>query len=491
MQHNYMKQRLLSLQRARRRVTAFIDARPMMSFALALLLLLVVIALGNAMRRPAPEESAQDTRPVRTVDVYTIGQAPQVQTLARIDNTGVVTLLAQTSGVVQSITAQEGNTAGIGSVLLALGSTYDGQNAAAVQQRLAYSQYAHINDTYDLQAELINNQRELAEERDDEADAQREIAEQSLHDTNDLLDLNEDLLSDTKDLLDSLDPNDLSDANQAKIAAAKAQEIQLTGSVNQLKATRRSLTHSSDDDEHPSAIAELSRDITLKQLDLQEASLDLARDSAWLQVELANVAASLMMPTAPLSGVVEKVHVTPFQQVSPGTPLITLHAPDEEITAEVLVSRDIAQLVAQETPSRFTLTEEVVIGAVPTHVSTSATDGPLHSVLFTLPGSVSTAVTDGDHVSVALSLQAIASETDVARVFVPLEVVHHGSQVQAQEGAAGVFVLQDGAAAYRAIDTGPVRGRFIEVRAGIAVGDQVIVQRNVVNGAAVTVAGDE
>src|SRR4051794_28069288 len=86
--------------------TSFIKLHPLGSFFIALGLLFLVIIIGHVLNQPKPQPEAKPT--IKSVQLYSIGSIPKATFQAKIEKAGVVKIIAQTSGIVQSIAVNEG-----------------------------------------------------------------------------------------------------------------------------------------------------------------------------------------------------------------------------------------------------------------------------------------------------------------------------------------------------------------------------------------------
>lgn len=104
-------------------------------FLIGLAAFFALIGLANYLREskePEPEEPVQAT----FVELYQPGQA-YLTTQAKVTDKGVVTVVAQTAGVVQRVNVTEGKTVRRGQQLASLSSNYQGANSSALQLELA------------------------------------------------------------------------------------------------------------------------------------------------------------------------------------------------------------------------------------------------------------------------------------------------------------------------------------------------------------------
>ncbi|MBI3342458.1 efflux RND transporter periplasmic adaptor subunit [Candidatus Curtissbacteria bacterium] len=140
-----------------RRTLRFIDRRPLTSFFALLVLLLVLIALGNFMRKPRHADQNVEVAP-KIVQTYTIGATPKITVQGQIEKSGIVKITAQTPGIVSQINVKAGQQVWRGTNLLSLSSNYSGSNPLSVARQLAGAQYKNIVDTFPMQKDLIGKQ---------------------------------------------------------------------------------------------------------------------------------------------------------------------------------------------------------------------------------------------------------------------------------------------------------------------------------------------
>ena len=185
-------------------------------------------------------------------------------------------------------------------------------------------------------------------------------------------------------------------------------------------------------------------------------------------------------PASPFSGVVERVFVKQFDFVSPGIPLMIISQVVEEdpISAVAFVSKDIAQLVSQLEMSILHIGNEK-IEAIPSYVSSEAVSGSLYAVYYSVPDKYNKALTDGGYISIEIPVgypDSIASTP-----FVPIDAVYQ------TRSRAYLFVSENGKAVSREVVLGQIFGRFVEVESGLQSSDQVIIDRNIIDGDIVSV----
>ncbi len=458
------------------RVTTFIKRRPITSFIIALGLLLAIMFLGTVL---SSKQKTPVTKPViKSVQIYKIGTAPRITIQAKIEKSGVIKITSLTAGVIQSINVKEGDVVNKGANLFNLASNYQGGNAPLLQAAIAQKQYANVRDTFKTQKELIQKQRDLANSSETNSERLREISSQSIGETKDLLTLDQDIVNTLNQNLDNYVATNSGGINDAIILQTKEMKSQFQGAINGLNQALRSTEYQSSDSNPPADIAQLQKEITLKQLDIQEKALELNKEVTRLQAAIAQVNADLMHPVAPLPGTVQRIYVKEGQQVSPGTPLLLLAGSSDVVTAVALVSENIAHNVSFIEESTLYFGTEIY-NEFPYFVSTEATDNQLFSIDFVVPPQFFPIVADGEFIPVAIPVGY--ANTGSAIPFVPLDAIY-----QSQEQAY-VFVVENGKAVSRTVTIGQVFGGYAEITSGLQASDQVILNRNIIAGDRVTV----
>lgn len=462
------------------RILRLIEKRPLISFFTALGIFLALIVLSNFLKRPAQTKTETKLIP-KNVQVYTIGSAPKIRFQAQIEKSGVVQITALTGGVVQSINFQPGDSVSKGNTLLSLSSNYQGGNAFSLQRQIAQTQYNNVNDTYQTQKDLISKQRELAEKMEDNDEELRDISAKSIDETQAIIDLNNNILSTLDQNLRQYEStNSAQTDNSALILQTRQLKSQFLSANSQLQSAIRNTRFASDDEQEPAAMADLQRDITIKQLDIQEKALDLNKEIFRLQLQVAYVNEALMFPSAPFSASVERVFVKVGQAVQPGTPLMVLsqYAQDDPIIALAYVPREIAQKVSLLEPSILYI-DTMSYEAYPAYVTRDAIQGTLYGVYFDIPENYHASVTEKGYIEVDVPVGTY--DTSASVPFIPLDSIYQ------TKDKSYVYVAIKGYAQSKQIKLGQVLGRFVEVESGLSSGDRVIINRNVIDGDAVKV----
>lgn len=459
---------------AGRKVKTLIKTWPLMSFFGALALLLVVLSVVRILGTPekVTEETVVEPKMVKT---YQIGETPTLTVQAKAEKTGVVTIMAQTAGVVKDIKAFEGDAVSANKVVIGMASTYSGANAASVQKQIAAKSYANARDTLDTQLELINKRRELAEKTDQNADQLSNLSKDTLGRTRDQLALSENILG----LIDAQlrEYEATLPADDPQILATKQQKAQALAAVNGLKDAVANLDYSTTSANPPAQLADLGREIALKGLELEEKGLRLSLEISQLNLKLARIGEALYYPQAPFAGTVERVYVKPGQLVQPGTPLMAIAGTEQTMKVVALVSADVAKKVSRYETSRLYLPTGP-IDQVPQYVATEPTDGNLYAITWCQLDAFSGQLAEKDLINVEIAVGY--QETLTSTPFLPIDSVY-----QTQDEAY-VFVLSGengtGVVESRKVELGTVYGSYVQVEAGITAGDEVILDRTVITG---------
>lgn len=451
--------------------------RPFTAFFIVLLLLLALIILGSTVFKPKPLEEHKGEI-VKQVEIFKIGTSPRITVQARVEKTGVIKIVAQTPGIVSSINTYEGELVEKGRNLISISSNYYGGSAASIGRQIAQSQYELTKQTYELQKELVEKQRKVAQRSDDNSDELRDISNRSLDETRSLLDLNESLLGTINSNLSQYEATNSAGINDSLIFQTNSQKSQLLAAVNQLKQAIRSTELISGSDKPPADLSNLQREITLKNLDIQEKSLAVGLLVSKLQLTLAQVNEAMMFPATPFKGVVEKVHVRIGEAVNPGQILATISGVQGKIILDAKVPANTAKNISKLEESEI-LINGMVIKSMPAYVSGEATEGQMYSVIYHVEDQYQEFFTDNGFVSISIPVGIPDSNAVVP--FIPLDSIF-----QTQDESI-VYLSKNGKALARKITMGQVQGSFVAVTEGIGNDDEIILSRNVVEGDTVRV----
>ncbi|GIW61707.1 MAG: hypothetical protein KatS3mg089_0559 [Patescibacteria group bacterium] len=452
-----------------KKIKIFLIKNPFKSFFITLVFLLLIMIFGNILSNKTELKKEKQSL-IKEVSVYQIGKTSTIRLQAKLEKKGVVKITALAPGVVSSILVKEGQTVSKGQTLIKLSSNYQGGNAQSLQSQLAKLQYQNSKETLTTQKEIIQKQREVAEKNRDNTEELRKISEQSLGSSRELLDLNQQILNFINEQINELEKVN---APKENIFSLKIQKAQIESGVNQLLNNLRNLEYTTNKENPPTNLADLQKDITLKQLDLQEKALEINKEVSRIQYNLALINESLMCPASPFAGVVERIHVQSGQSVNPGTTLVTISSNQISANAVVNIPRDIALLVSRIQPSLLYIGKQK-ISIIPDYISTVATDGQMYAVIYTLPSEIIGKITEESYIPVDIPLSV--SSFDGATTFIPIDAVY-----QSQKDSY-VNVVNNGKAQTKKIILGNIYGQYVEVISGLSTDDQIILNRNIISG---------
>jgi len=443
---------------------------PFGSLFVTLGILVALIGANSFFIRPV-ETTEEVAVPVKTVSVYRIGEAPTINIQAQVEKSGVITITAQTSGVVQKIYFNEGKSVLQGQTLISLSSNYQGGNAAAVQTAIAARTLINTEETYDTQKDIISKQIDLTNKTDENSDELRSIASKSLQETRDLISLNTNIIDTLKANLAAYEAA----GDDSSALSTKQLISSYTSANNSLNSALRNNEYSSSSEKKPAEISNLSRDITVKQLKMQQKAIDLGRDISRLQLQLARIMEATMYPSSPFNGTVQRVFVKVGEAVSPGTPLVQLSQVIEEdpIIAIAYVPLEIAESSTYAQPSILTI-GKMSYEAYPSYITQDAIKGTLYGIYFPIPDSYSKFVTENGYINVKLPVGYADTSSSVP--YIPLDSVYQ------TQNSSYVFVIKNGKAQSKEVQLGPVLGGFVEVVSGLSSGDTIILDRTIVTG---------
>lgn len=446
-----------------------IRRRPLFNFFLALIILFFVI-FANSILTAIPAE--KETTPAKKlVQTFSVGKSSELTVQGTVEKEGIITISAQTAGVVQSVRVTEGDSVNKGSVLTNLSTNYQGDNAPGVSSAIAQKQYQNTLETYPIQLDLISRQRDIATASAANTDELRKINEQSKGDTQGIIDINNTLLDNLNIQINTLHQQGLPDSDP-QLVALLGQKTQLLSAQAQLNAAQRQANYATDTKNPPTTLANLQKEITMKQLDLQEKGVKLGKDIARLQASLAAIGASVMNPASPISGTVQQIAVHVGESVSPGQTIAIISSPDAKTTVTVSLPQSIAGSISEVTPSTLILGNQTY-KTLPRFVSTDSVNGTLYAAIYDIPANLTTHLTNNESIMVTIP---VVKEVESIDPFVPLDSVYQTVD------SAYVYVLRNGKAVSTKVDLGNVYGGYVEVLRGVSDGDHVILSRTVING---------
>lgn len=450
----------------RKKVISFVEKYPLRAFYSILGIIVLLIIISNLISHiPKPEQIA--VKPAKLVHVYQVGSVPKISVQAQVEKSGVIKIVSLSGGVVQSVFKTEGNTFVQGETLVGLSTNYQGGNSFSLSRQLAQTQYNNIVDTFPTQKEIIQKQKEIAEKTDTNNDKLRDITNQSIDETKGLISLNEEILR----LIDEQIAQN--SGNDALILALKQQRSQFLAATNAARNGLRVSENQVNADNPAAQLSDLQKEVTTKQLEIQDKMLEVNKELSRIQLLIAQVNEGLMFPSAPFSGTVQKVFVKVGEAVQPGKELMVISqdVQDDPVVAIAYVSNEIARKISRFEESTIHL-DSISYSAYPSFISTEAVQGTLYAVYFPIPENYAHLVTEKGYIQIDLPIGYY--DTSAAAPFLPIDALY-----QTQDSSY-IFVAKNGIAKSKLITVGQVYGSFVEVTEGLNAGDQVILDRTVI-----------
>jgi len=206
---------------------------------------------------------------------------------------------------------------------------------------------------------------------------------------------------------------------------------------------------------------------------MQEKSLELNKEVSRLQANIADVTAAAMYPTSPFGGIIQRVYVRAGQLVTPGTPLAEISATKDATSALVDVPENILKNISPIDSSTLYIGNKS-FDTRPTFVPTEATNGSLFTIVYPIPDTLRNLVSDGEYVQILIPVGN--TDTTAAIPFIPLDAIY-----QTQDSNY-VLLDQKNKAVVQKVSIGSVFGSFVEITQGLASGDMIILNRNIITG---------
>jgi multidrug efflux pump subunit AcrA (membrane-fusion protein) len=446
-----------------------IRRRPLFNFFLALIILFFVIFANSILtNKPAGQDA---TPPKKIVQTFTVGKSSELTVQGTVDKAGIITITAQSPGVVQAVRVTEGDSVVKGTILANFSTNYQGDSAPGVSSAIAQKQYQNTLDTYPIQLDLIHRQRDVATASAANTEELRKITDQSKGDTQAIIDINNTLLNNINTQIDTFHNQGLQDSDP-QVATLLGQKTQLLAAQSQLNTAQRQVNYSTNTTNPPTTLANLQQQIAMKQLDLQEKGLNLGKDIARLQSSLAAIGASVMNPASPVAGKVEQIKIHVGDTVNPGTVIAIITSNNTKTSMTVSLPQNIAGSISKTQPSTLTIGTQTY-KTLPRFVSTDSVNGTLYTAIYDIPDTYNRMLTNSQSISVSIPVE---KEVESIDPFVPLDSVYQTVD------SAYVYILKNGKAVSTKVDLGSVYGGYVEVLKGVTDGDHVILSRTVING---------
>ena len=378
---------------------------------------LVCLIVGNEYLSRQHIVEEEAVARVTDVSTYRLAQA-YLTTQARVVDEGVVNVLVQTSaGVVQKVNVSEGDHVSRGQQLARLSDTYGGANASALQLELAQKNWLVTHANYWDQEKVDDINLEL----------NRNSAWMTRWETN-----------------GGSGSRGNGDAYTSYAGQQNQELLTITDTMSQRG---------------------------------QQLSLDQAENSYFQ----AQIAASLMYPTTPVAGTIQKVNVSVGQMVSAGSVVAIVKADQTTVKLKLTVGENIIRVLDVSKQAYFDYNGQsypVELDYLPV----TPTTGNSYDLIFTLPDELATLLPNGSFVPMRLPLETVRGE----QLLVPLNSIY-----QTQIAAYAYVVDRDERgeliARQTPVQLGAVIGDLVTVTSGLNAQDEIILNNNLLDGTRINI----
>lgn len=432
----------------------------------AIIGLLFVTIIASRLIPTKTEEPQVQTETPLAVQTLELSTAKLSQTApATAVNKSTLTLVAQSAGPVSNIYVKEGQQINRGAWLLMQETAYTAGNIGAVGRQIAAKNLELAEESLKNTADQVSKTREIADKSFDSSDELRKISENSISGTRRSLDLTRDVITKLEsDLEVAIDPD--------AIAGIKQQLISYQGIYNQTETALKNLEYSTNTDNEPFKLSELNKDTIYLATEIQLKAAQIQKDIAALSVRQAAIQEALSHVSAPIAGRVERIMVTPGQYLAPGTPVMVIKGADQ-ITLEAKISGETATRINTQSSIELTLGDDL-FNLPDYHVSAAPISSGLYEIIVSLPGLLSSQIIEGNNYE--LSLPMYTNGESLTKFYVPLDSVYVTNTTRF------VYILEEGQAVKRTINTGSIVGDQIEVKSGLTGEDILVLDRRVLEG---------
>lgn len=161
-----------------RRLFAVLEKRPNVSFAVILILLFGVIFLASLSRNPeeVPAETIQASKASR---IFPVRESGFITATAKVKKSGVIDIVALTSGTVQSVNVRVGQLVGTGTTLVTLTNDY-GVNVARLSAEKVRLESTFTDRVFSLEEEINRREQKIADDKGELTDREEKNAVQAL-----------------------------------------------------------------------------------------------------------------------------------------------------------------------------------------------------------------------------------------------------------------------------------------------------------------------
>lgn len=305
-------------------------------FIILLILLFFLISINDQSEENNNVETQQSNN-VKPVTTYKLSGDNQlkINTKGEIIFDGIVTVSAQSNGIVDSISYSEGDYINKGYRVMNIATNYNGDNQFLVNYNQAKSNLENFNETFDNRKEIIERNIDLAELRFEDFENTRETNKEARENLEDQIENLEDDIDEINETLNNLDQ----ESEEYKTLLAQKETLEV--SLGDLKIQENNLDYLIDSDEFPTQSQELTKEQTLTQLELEKEVLVLEQRSRELALSSALINLNNTRPVSPISGTIERIFINVGDKITVGTPLFLVNSNLENQYIEAYVTKQI------------------------------------------------------------------------------------------------------------------------------------------------------
>lgn len=395
-------------------INKFISAHALITFYLTLASLLGLIALSNYWRIKQTENNDQPEAPPTQVSIYQQQQAI-ISAPAKIVHQGVIEIVAQQGGVVQKINAKEGQQIKKGSTIAQLSSNYQGGNLSALQLEIAKKNFLATHANY---------------------------------------------------------------WDQTKIEQIDQELKQNTAWVTYTETNPGRSNFGGNGDAYTAFSGQQNAQLLQIQSEITNRQAQLGLDNAELNYQLAAISASLMRPSSPLAGRVEKILVNRGQLIAPGQTIAIIKANDNQVKLQLTTSENIIRYLDESKMAFFTYNQNSFATAID-YLSSTPTRENTYQINFSVPAEYVDSLPNNAYGKIQLPLKV----SD--KPLLPINSIYQSHQQSfvyvVETNEAGELIARQ-----KPVVLGEVIGQLVSIDSGLAISDQVILSNNLLDGQRIT-----
>lgn len=455
-------------------IITIIRQKPLISFLSALILIVTLLFIARNFSKQ--EKVAKDIKTnKKPVEIFNIDEDFIYKIAAVNEEAETIEIFSQVPGIISNFYKSEGSQIRKDEPLLKISSNYSGLNQAEIQLSIAKNTQDLFEKNYEKQIQIINLQKELAEKNDNQSETLKEISKDTLKRSKEILSVSESLLEDIRRSKDALSNSNTNGQNDSQLAQIKQSEINLLSSINTLKSSIDQITFSTSDDREPAKISEITKEITIEQLDIQRNTLENTRKINQLNVNLAQINVDNFIPRSPCNGILNQIYLNKFDVVNPNTKVATIKCHDNlQITASAQIPSEIANRI--DTNSKVILEYDgQILNASISYISKYPINDYQNKIKFLIKKeNIKTAMPKN------LNIKTSVKNNDPRNIIVPIDSIYQSENKSLLYIPAKTNDSENYVAQYVEIKVQKILGAYAIIESEQKI-DKVIVTRGILN----------